>query len=85
MGTSSRWILSIETISEFLVIIEIWDFSAEAFECLFLNQLEHLVAQAWNSNLALGMSVPHEYSNIKEINCIDIDKSSSNAGRYMIW
>ena len=56
--------LSIETISEFLVIIKIWNFSGEAFKYLFLNQLEHLVAQACNSNLALGMSVAHEYSNI---------------------
>ena len=52
---------STETISGFLELSKIWDFPGLAFKWLFLNQWKSLVAETYNSNATLVMSVAHEY------------------------
>ena len=58
---AAKRIVSVETISGFLVLSKMWDFSGLTFQWLFLNQRESLVTEACNSNATLDMFVAHKY------------------------
>ena len=52
-----RGISSIQTISGFLMLREMWDFPGSAFKWLFSKQHESLDADACNSKAAVGLEL----------------------------